>query len=84
MLSPEEKRAIHQLENDLLMQEEEKRHLLTRDQALAQEERVLRNTIAHATKSLDENKAEKAKIEHLLHEVADSIQSLHIKIKNHR
>ncbi len=84
MLSAEEKKALHRLENDLLMQEEEKRHLLMRDQALNQEERVLHNTLAHATKSLDENKAEKTKIAHLLAQVGESIQSLQRKIKGYR
>ncbi len=84
MLSAEEKKALHQLENDLLMQEEEKRHLLIRDQALNQEERVLHNALAHASKSLDENKAEKAKIAHLLGQVGEAIQSLQRKIKGHR
>ncbi|MEK9173826.1 MAG: hypothetical protein AAB845_01010 [Patescibacteria group bacterium] len=84
MLSAEEKKALHQLENELLMQEEEKRHLLIRDQALNQEERVLHNTLAHANKSLDENKVEKAKIASELRQVGETIQSLQTKIKNHR
>lgn len=84
MLSAEEKKALHRLENDLLMQEEEKRHLLMRDQALNQEERVLHNTLTHTTKSLDENKAEKTKIANLLRQVGESIQSLQRKIKGYR
>jgi hypothetical protein len=84
MLSNEDKRAIHQLETDLLLQEEEKRHLLIREQALAQEERMLHNNIIRAEQELGKIKTEKAKISRLLIETNDAVQRLQTKIKTHR
>ncbi len=82
MLSAEEKRALHQLENELLIHEEEKRHLMVREQAILQEGRVLETTLARAARELEQNKAEKLKLTNLLHQTEEAIQRLRIKIKN--
>ena len=66
------------------MQEEEKRHLLMRDQVLDQEERLLHNTLAHTNKSLDENKAQKAQIANILRQVEEELHRLHVLIKAKR
>ncbi len=84
MLSPEAKRQLHQLENELLIKEESKRHLVVRDQALTQDERTLRTTLLRAEQELDKNKAERTKLRQLLLETEEEIRRLHTHIKGIR
>ncbi len=84
MLTPEDKKRLHQTENELSVKEQEKRHLLGREQELAQEEHSLHNSLLRIEQELGKNKAEKHKTAELLSQVEDEIRQLHTRLKNIR
>lgn len=84
MLSPEEKREMHRFETELLVEEEEKRHLVVEERRLTQEEHQLHNTLLRTETALHHNKAEKSRIKQLLNVSEESIQRLKIKLKGLR
>ncbi|MCW1888342.1 MAG: hypothetical protein KIH67_002200 [Candidatus Moranbacteria bacterium] len=82
MLTPETQRKIHQLQNDLLLIEEEKRHLNRDIEKLHQDERILRHTFDITQKNLDANKTEAHKKESRLAELEEESRHLKTQIKN--
>jgi len=84
MLDSETQRKIHELENELLVVEEEKRHLLADMNKLHQDERILENTIIRAEKNLELDKDKEARDAERLREAEEKIQRLRILIKNQR
>lgn len=81
MLSSEIQRKIHQLENELLVIEEEKRHILQALTKLEQEARIYKHTFEIAQKNLDINKTETSKSKERLAQLEQEIHQLRIQIK---
>jgi septation ring formation regulator EzrA len=82
MLDQETQRRIHRLENELLVIEEEKRHLGKNLEQLRQDERIMRHTLEVTQKNLDQNKAQVHKDEARLAELEDQAHHLKTEIKN--
>lgn len=82
MLDPETQRKIHRMQNDLLVIEEEKRHLGKNLEKLHQDERILRHTLDITQKNLDLNKAQAHKDEARLAELEEQAHHLKTEIKN--
>jgi DNA repair exonuclease SbcCD ATPase subunit len=81
MLTPETGRKIHQLQNDLLVIEEEKRHLNRDLEKLRQDEKVYRHAFDIAQKNIENNRTEAHKKENRLAELEEESHRLKTLIK---
>ncbi len=82
MLTSETQRKIHQLQNDSLVIEEEKRHLRRDLEKLHQDEKVYRHTFDIAQKNLENNRVEAHKKENRLAELEEESRRIKTLIKN--
>jgi DNA repair exonuclease SbcCD ATPase subunit len=82
MLTSETQRKIHQLQNDSLVIEEEKRHLRRDLEKLHQDEKVYRHTFDIAQKNLENNRVEAHRKENRLAELEEESRRIKTLIKN--